>query len=488
MTRIVVGDSHDGIRATVPNPCSAISLVAFAWIVAFVVAHTFSPGFVSFDSWRQYAQVLKQDPLNDAHPVIMVYVWRFLKEIFGDPGVMLGFHQFFYWSGVAALACLTCRTIWPRFAVFLAIGFCPPLFILSLHVWKDVGMLVGLLWAAIGLLAFARAQGRQPAAGLSIAIALCSMFYATAVRLNGFAPTFFLLAALAALILAPKVSSVRRRLIVGASMVALAASAQVTAMNALNADAKKVYALGTLMVWDMVEISLDQQTDYLPPYLSRTVKTDLLTELRNVRSREANYKSFGIISPYPPAEYQQRLVADWFALVRRHPGSYLRHRFHVIGVMLGLRPGPLYYPFHRGIDQNPVGLKFKYMTDAELGAWVTRFDRASKGILYRPWIYAFISVLTAVWGGIRLAKRRGASSLNLIAVAVAMSGLANVGALTFLATAADYRYITWLPMAALVAATVLAASLWESRSAAFDRALGSYFAAMHAIVFGRPRS
>lgn len=474
------------LGATKRNLFSAIFLMVLALAIAFVVAHTFSPGLVSFDSWRQYAQVIKQDPLNDAHPVIMVYVWRFLMEVIGDPGVMLGFHQLLYWTGIAALACLTFRTGWTRLAVFLGIGFCPPLFILTLHVWKDVGMLVGLLWASVGLLAFARAQGRRRCERISIAVALAGMFYATAVRLNGFAPTIFLSAALAALMLVPNVRSFRRGMFLGAAMLALAAAAQSMAMTALNADAKKVYALGTLMVWDMVEISLDRQTDLVPPYLSRTVQSDFLGELEKVRSREANYKSFRIVSPYPPAEYETQLTADWFALVRKYPGSYLRHRLHVIGVLLGLQPGPIYYPFHRGIDENPVGLKFKYMSDAELSGWIARFDRASKSLLYRPWIYALLAVVVFVWGGLRLVRRRGAFSLNLIAVAVAASGLANVAALTFLATAADYRYITWLLMAALTSAVILAAGLWDGRSATVDRMLASWRASIGAAILGRP--
>lgn len=465
---------------------TALAVIFLALGIAFLVAHTFSPGFISFDSWRQYAQVIKQDPLNDAHPVIMVYVWRFLQEVFGGPGVMLGLHQLLYWGGLAAFSCMLFRHGWMRLLVVLGVGFCPPLFIASIHVWKDVGMLVGLLWSVVGLIAYNRAGVRRGLRGLATFVVLAGIFYASAVRLNGFVPSALLLAALAALLFIPRVSSLRRGIVLGAVMLALAGSIFGVAMKSLNAEAKHVYALGTLMVWDMVAISINHDTDYIPLYLARLVDTDFLPALREANSREANYKSFRVVSPYPRPEFERQLVNDWFALVRKHPGSYLRHRIHVLKVLMGLNSGPIYYPFHRGIDDNPVGLKFKYMSDAEVQAWLKKFERDANSILYRPWIYAVLGVFSAGLGVTRILRTQGSLALMVISVATALSGLANTAALTFIATAADYRYITWLILASLVAAVILVADIWESRNPAVDLRLNWSLAALGRLVLGAP--
>src|SRR5690606_18859344 len=438
--------------------------MALAVLFSFGFTYEFFPGFMSFDSLQQFRQVLGLQKLNDAHPVIMAYLWKLLLELHNHAGVLLAFNQILYWFSIALFACLATRHPAARLLLFLVIGLCPPILILSLHLWKDVLMMCFLAIASTTLLGYIR----RPSWTWLIATVL-TLFFAVAVRVYGFIPALPLLL-LTCYFAAKRFSNTKWKTtgLTIACLLGLCVT-HIAAMGAVNAKAEKSYGLGTLLVWDMVAISLTEKEDLLPKYLQRSTEDNILSALAAAYSAEANYPSYAVVSPYPPEAFQKQLVWDWLKLIVAYPEAYLRHRGHVLGVMLGVLNREIYYPYHPGIDQNEFNIEFINVTPEELKAHLLRFDQLAASLVYRPWVYVLLALTVLALSSMRLLIKRGSSEANILAATVALSGLASAASLLIIATAADYCYITWTILAALLAFVILCGD--EARTMRLKRQL-----------------
>ena len=433
-----------------------VCLIALACALA--LAYEFSPGFMSFDTLYQYRQAKGLAALNDAHPVIMVMLWRFFASVSDNTGTMLLFHQLLYWLTVALFALLVARRLAYRIALLLVIGFCPPLVITSLHVWKDVGMMCMLALACAALLGYLRYRHWA-----WLLLAALALFYAIAVRINGFIPGVFLIGFLAYAAVARTRLSVLKK--TGAALLGVAALslAYFQGIAALNSHAEKANGLGTLLVWDLAEISLARGEDVIPPYIPRVSTGPLLEDLARVRVPDTNYPYWAVVWPFPPQQFQSRLLPDWMKVVAANPGAYLRHRGHLFLTMLGIGVPTIYYPYHPGIDPNEFGFKFKHISEQRAGSYFRGFDRLAATIFYKPWVYLLLCAATLALACQRVRGMRGSREENLLAATIALSGIANMASLFFLATAADYRYVIWTVFAALLGGVLVAADMLRER-------------------------
>jgi hypothetical protein len=453
-------DSHHQETTRVHGHGKGAALVCLiALTCAFALAYEFSPGFMSFDTLYQYRQAKGLAALNDAHPVIMVMLWRFFASVSDNTGAMLLFHQILYWLTVALFSLLVARRLAYRIGLLLLIGFCPPLVITSLHIWKDVGMMCMLALACVALLGYLR--NRHWAWLLLAALAL---FYAIAVRINGFIPGVFLMAFLAyAAVARTRLPALKKT---GAALLAVAALslAYFQGIAALNANAEKSNGLGTLLVWDLAEISLARGEDVIPPYIPRVGTGPLLQDLARVRVPDTNYPYWAVVWPLPPQEFQGRLLPDWLKVVAANPGAYLKHRGHLFLTMLGIGVPKTYYPYHPGIDSNEFGFKFNHISQQRADSYFRGFDRLAATVFYKPWVYLLLCAATLALAWQRVRKERGSRDDNLLAATVALSGIANMASLFFLATAADYRYVIWTVFAGLLGGVMVGADRLRERS------------------------
>lgn len=440
------------------RPLGAALIWLTALACALALAHEFSPGFMSFDTLYQYRQAQGLAALNDAHPVIMVMLWRFFNHVSDNSGAMLLFHQLLYWLTIALFALLVTPRLPYRLALLLVIGLCPPLVITSLHIWKDVGMMCMLALACAALLGYLR--HRHWAWLLLAALAL---FYAIAVRINGFIPGVFLMGFLAYAAVARARLSVLKK--TGAALLAVAALslAYFQGIAALNTHAEKSNGLGTLLVWDLAEISLARGEDVIPPYIPRVGTGPLLQDLARVRVPDTNYPYWAVVWPFPPQQFQSRLLPDWFKVVAANPGAYLKHRGHLFLTMLGIGVPKIYYPYHPGIDPNEFGFRFNHISEQRAGSYFRGFDRLAATVFYKPWVYLLACVATLALAWQRLRGMRGGRDENLLAATIALSGIANMASLFFLATAADYRYVIWTVFAGLLGGVLVAADMLRER-------------------------
>lgn len=552
-------------RGLPPAGAGAVTF-ALAAVLATAITLHFAPGFWSFDSFQQYRQASGLLPLDAAHPLVMALLWRRLIEWFGTPASLLAFHQAVYWGALALLACLLARRTATRLVLLLLVGLWPPLVVTSLHVWKDVGMLVALL-LAVALILLAIRRGRP----MLLPLALAPLFYAAAVRINGALPAG-LLALCAAYLFwrARGLAGGRLAGAVAASMLALALVFS-AALAALNQGARQTWGWGTLAVWDLVSMSVNERRQLLPDYMRADPRRDvenvlpvvtaigadrriavaerveltaawrqllaerselhtyfaeqgiapasgdyeqafaslgrflnggqpwrdgvpallvdtgadtaidptafsaevaafyrargaLLYELQVVdwlrfwrakNSPTANYPIFRWLSPYPPPERQGQLLADWRAAVLAAPGAYLAHRAEVFATLLGVGGRALSSPFHPGIDREMPEIAFRSLDAAQLSRWLEGFDALARTPVYQPVWYLLLCLAVIALAGWRLPRGRGDPARQLLAATVAASGAANGLAMFFIATAADFRYMTWTIAAALVGALIV---------------------------------
>lgn len=358
---------------------STFAILVVAMTCASSLTIEFFPGFMSPDTLDQYRQVISKNQLNDGHPVLMVYLWRALLKVVDHPGVMLAFHQILYWSAIALFVCAVTRNISFRLTLLFFIGFCPPLVIQSLHLWKDIGMMGALAMATAALLT----DIRKPHWSWLI-LGLIALFYATAVRHNAFVAALPLLAFLCHRIVSRSSLQKWRAACLTSLLVAVICLGQYGAMKAANSGVKHTYAIGTIVVWDMVAISLAKNKDLLPDYLIRYNKNEFMQQLSSTFNAEANYFSWKVVSPLPPEDLQGKLVKDWISLIIQHPIPYLKHRLHVFGTLLGIGRDEIYYPYHLEIDDNEFNFRFTSMTDEEAKRRFHFFEVVAGWVIYRP--------------------------------------------------------------------------------------------------------
>lgn len=437
---------------------SAFLIYLAAMFCAVFITTAFLPGFMSYDTYSQYRQVIGQESLSDAHPVVMVYLWRALLRIANQPGVMLAFHQTVYWSAIAVFSCAVSRRIGVRAVLFVIIGFCPPLIIQSLHLWKDVGMMSALAMATAALLA--SIQTRHWA---WYVLAGISLFYASAVRHNGFIAAIPLLIFLCTQIAFANNANKRRAILKTAFLAGLICISYYGLMKRLNAGIEHSYGIGTIIVWDMAAISVEKNIDLLPSYLERKSNGQFLQDLKGKFSHSGNNSSFEVISPYPPKNKESQLILDWGSLVLKDPVLYLKHRIAVFKTLFGIQQDHVYYPFQMGLGENEFGFKFLSMTEEQSNRRIASFGMISESILYRPWLYLLICAVVAAIAIARYVKAKLLGTREFLAFITALSGLSTAGSLFFLAPAADYRFITWTIFSAVLSASILCIDLLSER-------------------------
>lgn len=431
---------------------STYPVAALAFLLACLFSYQFFPGFISYDSLLQFQQAVGVSALTDAHPVLMVYLWRGLLHFYDHAGVLLIFHQLAYWSSISVFACLVSPRLAIRLLIVLLLGLCPPLIIISLHLWKDVEMMIALSMAVAMLLGYVRRPHWAWLAAATIAL-----FFAVAVRINGFIPALPLLILLC-YFAAKRVTHKKIRVfgltVTGVFSLILAHHFM---MGLINSKAERSYGMGTLVVWDMVSISLAEKKDLLPEYLERKTHGDFMALLEKHNSKEGNNGSFEVISPFPEKEFQKQLVKDWWSLIIEHPTAYLKHRAHVLAVMLGVLDRGIYYPYHRGIEKNDLNIRFTQISQEKQKQYFDIFDKLATTIFYRPWIYCLLAIAVAAVAGLMLLKNRGHHQINLLALTVSLSGLGSALSMFVIATAADHRYISWTIFSALMASFLVCA-------------------------------
>lgn len=409
----------------------------------------FFPGWASSDSLQQYLTATGRLRLDDVHPPLMAGLWWVTDALWAGSGGLFLLFVSAWWSGLVATTWALFERPWQRWCAALAVGFWPAAFLLLGHVWKDVGMVAALLVAVAAILRWHGGGGRT-----CRVLAFVMLLLACGFRHNGVFAAWPLLVWLCW----PRADAARRWLVRGGALLALSLVLAATpagiarVSGAARGDAWTVVAL-----WDIGAISVAQDRMLMPASL---VMPDLtVAELRAGYLPYANPPIFGsgklLLSLFVPYTDAQRAAVReaWWSAVRAFPRDYLAHRaalarYLLLGYDATLPYQLVYVPEQLAdIDTTPR-LAPLLPTDAAARAARTLWTTP----LFAGGLYLALAVLAAI-GALRRSRRaqRGA------VFALAASAWSNAVPLALIAGSAEFRYLLWSVLAALLG--VLAAWL-----------------------------
>ncbi|QHC34695.1 hypothetical protein [Komagataeibacter xylinus] len=423
----------------------------FSFFMAMISSCVFFPGFMSFDSFYQYGQALGLEPLTDVHPPIMSYIWRALCVVTKSPGTLLFFDQIIYWLAILLFACAVSRRSWRRVIMIGCLGFWPPLYITSLHLWADAGMMA-FLALTVACLAVQITDERKR----WLVMAGVALFVAASLRHNAITGVIPLMCYIAWRFARNFPAPVPACMKILASLFLVLVLGQ----KALSIGVEHVPQLGTVLVWDLTAISVAENKDVIPDYVPKTPGPDFVGRLRSHWDANTRVPSAAESSPdLTPAEVRQqwtpvqekRLIKDWLKAIIHDPGAYAAHRMHVAKTLLGLTH-EVYLPyFYIGIDTpNAYGIDFKFHK-LVYKIMHSVFDKEKKWIIYKVWIYALIELYLLSFYLYRSLVLHKTGYFGALPAITVLSGIMIELPLFILAPAAHFRYSVWLVFSTLLA-------------------------------------
>lgn len=455
-----------GTAAGAVPPLGAWSGRAAAWLAALagmgLTVWLFHPGYLSWDSAYQWFQV-RSGEWNNVHPVIMTLVWSVTDRVWPGPGGLFLLHAALYWSGLALLATALLRRGWAQGLLVLGLGLMPVVFALLPHLWKDIGMLVALIWT-VALLAH---ELRRPSRALRLA-AVLALAVACAYRHNALPLALPLLWYVAGRELAAS----RAGSAVAAPGTPVPAGGPPAARSPWRQRLRRSWRQGVLTAglllavlllaglpnrlpgverfqvwpvtatWDLAAVSVAQREVLLPEAI---IEPDLvLADLDNhfvPFAAPPIYNSTRIRMSVGPTAFSPEQMAAvnraWLGLWLHHPGPYLRHRARLAGFLFGLFPQDLpddqivYYGVMPFADNPPVAVA----DSAGARTWRHWVAGWVNTPLFAFWPYALVLVAVAV-------SIRGGRSHPLLRPLL-WSCLLVTLPLLVAAPSAEFRYLIW---------------------------------------------
>ena len=447
-----------------------IGVLAPALVVAVCgvfATYTFYPGFMSFDSLDQYRQVIGLRPPTDAHPPVMVYLWRIIASVIPGAGGILIFHQIVYGVGLVLLAIgLTDSVRW-RVAFVAVMSLWPPLAIHMVHIWKDAALLSALTLAIGALLV----HQRKPHWAL-LAVAAVALLYGGAVRHNALPAAlplwvwwaFEFLRARTPDDLSGRVRVVSRRIAGALAVGMMLTVGSYAGTSLLSAGLPHTPLASWIQHWDLVGMSVSRGTNYVPEYMEVTdTSRPLVNQLRERFVLTNPLATASVVSFTPPPGMESQLTHDWLAAIRYDSAAYVGYRWDLYAVMLGLSVEHTYYPFTPGIDPNDLGFEFAHI-DADTHASIMKvFAWIADLPIYRGWFYLALSSILLGYVVYLVSKGR-LTNENFAATMLVGSSFGVFLPLFVFAPSPDFRYLLWTVMASLVALCIFVKAHYSQRA------------------------
>lgn len=411
------------------------------WLVAALlfalVAYLFYPGALSWDSGYQWYQV-RTGEWDSVHPVIMTALWSLTDRVLPGPGGYFLLQMTVYWSGLAALATGLFERPRAQLLAVLSLGLFLPVLALVPFLWKDIGLLAGLVWTCALLVR----EQRRPRRALRIA-AFATLVLACAFRHNALPLAVPLLWYLAGR--EPAWQPWRRRAAAAAALTVVLALLASLPNRWPGVEQRSVWPL--VATWDLARVSVAERIVLLP---SEILAGDFdLADLDPHVVAFSAVPMFGsgkiadsVSRPFTP-EQSAALARAWLAMLREHLPGYLVHRAQVAGLLLGLTPSDL--PNHMILEYGVVqvadnpALPERGVPSA--ATWNRLLQRLLDSPLFALWPYALILLVLA---GSAIVRR----PVNPLLLPVLASATLLVLPLVLVAPSVEFRYLLWAVFAA----------------------------------------
>ena len=424
------------------------------WILvaagAITVAYGF-PGYLNFDSAVQLEQA-RLNKYDDWHPPVMARYWRILDELFAGPLPMLVLQVALFLWGAYGLAR---RRFAPRAAALIAGGLLlfPPVLAPMAVVWKDAQM-AG--WILAGTHLCLGETWRRRLFGLGMFV------LAAAVRDNALAA----LPGLLLVVVATWTAIAWWKRVALAAVLTLAIGGAAVIANAATTDRHSYAWAHSTGIYDIAgtichaaPMTDDEVRSELAGMELRQTG-DLWTKLCGSFSQLnwiplVNQPTSPFVDTAGPTERDARRAA-FFRLLHDHPGAYIRHRFDVMKLILGLDGNTPEQPVCQTVAGTDGQIRM-----LKLGTATSKFQRVvgrwlvalSNTLLFRPWAYVLIGLALLGYAAVR---RNGWVAGLLI------SGFLYEASFIVGAPGAGFRYSHWMIICVALAAVFVFAERYRA--------------------------
>lgn len=442
----------------------AAGLLATAVAMGSQVFLHFNPGALSPDSLSILAQA-RSGIFEDGHPPLMAAIWRLVDRVVPGPIGMLLLNLCLFYGGLY----LIFRWAAPRYQLgvlpaFLVVGLFPPIIGILGVIWIDITM-AGFFLVALGIFLDGSAR---PQKGLRIIFLLVALLLATlamAVRHNGAAGAFPLIALFLLQSVRSEVKPLTRLAVatIGGLVVTLLLFLGTKQVSTWSVDVHRHFWRVAAM-YDIAGTSYQENAYLFYPDVIEDNSLDNVRKLYSPRSltplllgQQVHALPLQRMEKGKPIEFNlsnpslnQRLLSNWMDVIVNHSTAYLTHRCDVFASLVTRSPWGLWGPVFDAVYPNDLGIAERPAKDSAYFAYIKLL--ALQSLIFVPLLYLILSafaVLPVLVFGLRFQNQT-----LLVASALYGSGLAHMAGLFFLAASADFRYSHWM-----ITTTVLATSL-----------------------------
>lgn len=437
-------------------------LVEFApWYAACLgiglTLYLFYPGYMSWDSAYQWWQA-RHARYDSVHPPLMSMIWRVCDKVWSGSGGMFILQITLIWTAFAAFVASLERPLWQKTVLVLLIGFWPPLFGLSLHIWKDLWTMQAFAWAVV-LLA---KELQQPSRALRL-LALITLIAACAFRhnaLSGALPFLFWIVHRENINKKINPSLIAKLAVTALLTVLVLFLSKIPNLDPRVKHTQSVWSVVTL--WDASAVSLKEGRLIIPPELKDSTLSlqDLqqhFNDYTNTTVYESGKLKHSFNGAYTP-EQKAALTKLMWSLPIEHTLPYLQHRMRLAELLYGLDQkglpdGQVLMPGWVQYEDNPLVMKTGSQYEQRV---LSKIQSWTDTPLFAGWIYLCIAFLLSCCIFIR--HKPVAAGL---AITVAVSSLSYALPLALVSGSAEFRYLAW-PVLACWMSLALMLSAWRS--------------------------
>jgi hypothetical protein len=421
-----------------------------AWLLAVLYAF---PGYMNWDSGEQLYQA-RTGIYEDWHAPMMAWLWRIVEHVVSGPFGMLVLQLTAFLGGMyLALR----QRFAPRTAAIVASALLlfPPVLTPMAVVWKDA-QLAG--WLIAGTMLAVREQRWQRIAGIAMLV------LAAGVRDNGMAalpPLCVLIAATWGFPRKLLTVGVAAALTIGISSAALIANHALTDIHAhawYRANAIHDVVGAICHEDQMTDAEVREALAGIPISVDSNLQSNICLHYDPQWWLPLTVLDGAIFATVPGPDDRRARKHAWYGVVRHHTLAWLRHRWAVTSLLLGLSADPpdepvcqstVDDPFHQVVNHD--GARWGFQT-----AIGDAFRWLGTTVLYRPWLYALLALLLAA----DAVRRR-----DRWVIAVTCSGLLYEASYLLGAAGGAYRYSHWMVTGACLSLAIVVGERVRARFA-----------------------
>ena len=434
------------------------TLIFIAFIAYLLNILAFYPGYMSNDTIGHLGQAMGVYPVTDLTPPAMTLLWRALIALTDHVSSMLFMQLGMLWAALLLLAYFTWRqTNSKKLSVLpLVIGVLPFIITISGVLWKDNQMVFATL-LALAITLCLKYITHSVWRWIMFGVVVMLLWYACLVRYNAIIamiPVVFL-----AISQSGYLNGLKMKLIATTVFCALIILSAPAINNLMHAEQR--HPVSAVMIDDLVSVlSPDQIRE--SKEMSPDLKRALLRVQDCANSKKLVLNNFWVCANDADRKVVQftrydEVIKQWFSVVTTKPLQYALYRTQTFFMFL-FTPEGIAYVWHDGITYNTLGQSVAQpRAGAIMHSYSVDFGYRHFRFLYETWFWLGVTISLLIFVK-HLKNEDFRQYVRLLSVS---SVLYVVGYWPTGATG-DYRYIYWPVLACLFTIVIVVVDQQEN--------------------------